>query len=252
MFGIALFLIWRKRLKSLNQNFERERHKIEMERDKAHLEKQMIELEQKALRMQMNPHFIFNALNTIKGYYSEGNDEKAGDYISKFSMLLRMLLENTEQSIPLATEVKMLKLYIELTQIRYKNIFDYTISIDPKINTEDTSIPTLLLQPIVENAIIHGLAPKKEQGQLNISFEKDGNALKCKVSDNGIGLKASLEKQKQRPHESKALSITKERLALIEKDKDFEVIFEINEILDQSEMSLGTEVIIQIPYKSIW
>jgi sensor histidine kinase YesM len=212
----------------------------------------MIELEQKALRMQMNPHFIFNALNTIKGYYSEGNDEKAGDYISKFSMLLRMLLENTEQTIPLATELKMLKLYIELTQIRYKNVFDYDIKIDPKINLEDTAIPTLLLQPIVENAIIHGLAPKKEHGLLEISFDKIGNSLRCKVVDNGIGIKASLEKQKQRQHESKAISITKERLSLLDNEENTEIIFSINEILDELNNSIGTEVIIQIPFKSIW
>ena len=252
MFGLAFFIIWKKRIHSLNQKFETERHQIEMERDKANLEKQMIELEQKALRMQMNPHFIFNALNTIKGYYSEGNDEKAGDYISKFSMLLRMLLENTEQTIPLGTEVKMLKLYIELTQIRYKNVFDYDISIDPKINLEDTAIPTLLLQPIVENAIIHGLAPKKEHGQLTISFTKNEKSLLCQVIDNGIGIKASLEKQKQRQHESKAISITKERLALIENEEATEVIFEINEITDNSGNSSGTKVIIQIPYKTIW
>ncbi|MES2862486.1 MAG: histidine kinase [Bacteroidota bacterium] len=252
LFGIAIFVIWRKRVQSLNEKFEVERHQIEMERDKANLEKQMIELEQKALRMQMNPHFIFNALNTIKGYYSEGNDEKAGDYISKFSMLLRMLLENTDQTISLATEVKMLKLYIELTQIRYKNVFDFDIFVDSKINSEDTAIPTLLLQPIVENAIIHGLAPKKEHGQLNISFEKNDKSLLCKVKDNGIGIKASLEKQNQRQHESKAISITNERLALIENEEATEVIFEINETTDTLGKTSGTEVIIQIPFKTIW
>lgn len=250
-FGVITFLIWKKRIENINKKFEMERIQIQTERDKANLEKQMIELEQKALRMQMNPHFIFNALNTIKGYYSEGNDEKASDYISKFSMLLRLLLENSEQLISLTTEIKMLELYIELTQIRYKNVFDYKIEVDTKLNPEDTAIPPLLLQPIVENAIIHGLAPKPNKGILHVSFILKNNMLICIVDDNGIGLNASKEKQQIKQHQSKAITITKERVSLLD-DTENKSNFSIQEKFDSQKNSLGTIVEIQIPFKNIW
>jgi len=191
---IIAFLVYRfilYRLEQLQAKFEIEKTTIQIERDKANLERQMINLEQKALRLQMNPHYIFNALNTIKGYYSEGDSVKASSYISKFSKLLRMLLESGDQAISLASEIEMLNLYIELTKIRYKNIFHYEIVVDPQINASDTAIPTLLLQPIVENAIIHGLAPKTESGFLKITFNKSESNLICIVEDNGIGRKAS-------------------------------------------------------------
>jgi len=249
--AFVTLLFWKKRLKNLEQKFEQERIQIQTERDKANLERQMIELEQKALRMQMNPHFIFNALNTIKGYYAEGNDDKASDYISKFSMLLRLLLENSEQLIPLSTEINMLQLYLELTQIRYKNIFTFEIEVDSKLNTEDTAIPPLLLQPMVENAVIHGLAPKEAKGMLLVSFSKENDLLICKVQDNGIGLKAAAEKQRIKHHESKAIAITKERVALLN-DSKISSEFSIKEKFDTLNNSLGTEVILKIPFKNIW
>lgn len=249
--AFVTLLFWKKRLKNLEQKFEQERLQIQTERDKANLEKQMIELEQKALRMQMNPHFIFNALNTIKGYYAEGNDEKASDYISKFSMLLRLLLENSEQLIPLSTEINMLQLYIELTQIRYKNAFTFSIETSKLIHPEDTAIPPLLLQPMVENAVIHGLAPKEAKGTLLVSFSKESDWLVCKVKDNGIGLKASAEKQQIKHHESKAIAITKERVSLLN-DSTGTSEFSIKENFDTLNNSLGTEVIIKIPFKNIW
>lgn len=251
MIGFSTLYLWRRRVKQLKEKYELENQKIQTERDKANLEKQIIELEHKALRMQMNPHFIFNALNTIKGYYAEGNDDKASDYISKFSMLLRLLLENSEQLIPLATEIKMLELYIELTQIRYKNIFDFKIEVDSKLKTEDTAIPPLLLQPMVENAIIHGLAPKETKGFLFVSFTTENNRLVCIVDDNGIGLKASAEKQQIKQHQSKAIEITKERISLLTENEN-KSDFSIQEKFDKEKNSLGTIVKIQIPLKNIW
>jgi LytS/YehU family sensor histidine kinase len=163
-----------------------------------------------------------------------------------------MLLENTEQTIPLATEIKMLQLYIDLTKIRYKNAFNYSIEIDEKINQEEVAIPTLLLQPIVENAIIHGLSPKKENGLLLISFYKKENQLECVVKDNGIGRKASVEKQKHKQHESKAIEITKERLNLLEKDENIKSDFTIEDLYDTNNNGMGTIVTISIPFKNIW
>ncbi|MFN8274288.1 MAG: histidine kinase [Flavobacteriaceae bacterium] len=239
------------RLSQQQKTFESEKAAIQLERDKANLEKQMTELEQKALRLQMNPHFIFNALNTIKGYYSEGDVVNASTYISKFSRLLRMLLENTDPTLSLASEIEMLQLYLELTKIRYKNKFEYEIIVDPKLNRNDTAIPTLLLQPIVENAIIHGLAPKNDPGgMLSVRFELEKNMLKCSVQDNGIGRKASEKMQTHRDHESKALEITSERIKLFDQQNGQSGIEIID--LETHQKPSGTLVIVTIPIINIW
>lgn len=244
-----LFYIWRIRLRKLEGKFSLERKAIQAERDKATLEKEMIELEQKALRLQMNPHFIFNALNTIKGYYAEGNDLKASDYISKFSKLLRLLLENTDQQIALSKELEMLELYIALTQIRYKNKFDFEITVDPSLNPDDTSIPALLLQPMVENAIIHGLAPKPEKGMLRIRFGKQDNLLVCIVDDDGIGRTASRKQHKE--YISMATEITTERIVLLQNEYAGSNI-EIIDKRDENGNAIGTKVVISIPLTTIW
>lgn len=239
------------RLVQQQKTFETEKAAIQLERDKANLEKQMTELEQKALRLQMNPHFIFNALNTIKGYYSEGDVVNASTYISKFSRLLRMLLENTDPTLSLASEIEMLQLYLELTKIRYKNKFEYEINVDPNLNQNDTAIPTLLLQPIVENAIIHGLAPKNDPGgKLTVSFKMNNNMLECAVQDNGIGRRASEKMKTHRDHESKALEITRERIKLFDHQNGLSNI-EITD-LETHQKPSGTLVVVTIPITNIW
>jgi sensor histidine kinase YesM/ligand-binding sensor domain-containing protein len=241
---LLIYFIIKTRLKQQQARFEKERAKIRMERDKAQMEKQMVELEQRALRMQMNPHFIFNALNTIKGYYAEGDFINASNYISKFSKLLRKLLESEEQVTTLDNEIDMLKLYIELTQIRYEGKFEYGISMTGKIRAEETLIPNLLLQPLVENAIIYGLGPKTEKGYLNISFTEKDQILICTVDDNGIGREAAMKTQKNKEHKSKATNIILERLALFDKRSSIEYVDKV-----ENGKAAGTMVIITIPIK---
>ena len=238
------------RIKKANKQFEKEKKSLLLEKENIELENQMLALEQKALRLQMNPHFIFNALNTIKGYYSEGNVQDASDYISNFSKLLRLLLENVEQYISLAIEIKMLDLYLQLTQVRYQFKFKYRIKIDKKINEEEIGIPTLLMQPIIENAIIHGIAPKSERGNILISFDKKENMLICSVTDNGIGRKATF-KNKRNNHTSKALKITKERLNLIEVQEKTTCNLEFIDLY-KNQKANGTKVIISIPIINIY
>lgn len=244
--GIYWFIKYRLNLQK--KKFEAEKSKMQMERDKIQLEKQMVELEQKALRMQMNPHFIFNALNTIKGYYTEGNYINASNYISKFSKLLRKLLESEEQVTTLDNEIEMLKLYIELTQIRYEGTFDFAIHVHPELSKEDILIPNLLLQPLVENAIIHGLGPKTEKGMLHINFDKKGELLIAEVDDDGIGREASSKNQKNKEYSSKAMEITTERLKLFDTTSTIEII----DKKDTTNKSSGTKVIITIPLQYNW
>jgi len=239
--GLCIYFFIKYRLQQQEKRFEEEKGKIQVE-------KQLIELEQKALRMQMNPHFIFNALNTIKGYYTEGNLVEASTYISKFSKLLRKLLESEEQITTLDNEIEMLRLYIELTQIRYEGKFSYSVTISDDITEPETLIPNLLLQPLVENAVIHGLGPKQEKGILKIEFKKVNQFLYCIVDDDGIGREAALKNQTNKEHQSKAMDIIKERLLLFSTQSTIEIIDKKN----ASNFSLGTKVIIKIPLKYKW
>ena len=245
IFILILWLAVRWRTSYLNKQFEKERRSLLLEKQNVELENQMLALEQKALRLQMNPHFIFNALNTIKGYYFEGNVRGASSYISKFSRLLRLLLENIEQYISLSTELEMLRLYLELTQVRYSDAFDYQIKVDPSLDTEETFIPTLLLQPMVENAVVHGVVPKKEKGTIKISFESSGNQLICSVEDNGVGIKKENHNGDIK-HRSMALKITKERLDLLEHQENVPCELIISDILKEEKVQ-GTRVRITIP-----
>jgi len=243
--SIILYLL-RRKLKIQKKQFEFERLALKTKQEKALLEKQTIELEQKALRLQMNPHFIFNALNTIKGYYSGGNIKEANTYISRFSKLLRLILENNEHIVSLSKEIEMLELYIKLVQLRYQDVFNYRISVSIDINKEDIGIPPLLLQPIVENSIIHGLSPNSIKGNLEISFTIENKKLICSVLDNGIGIKASMENKKMH-HQSKAIQITQERVQLINNAMDSD-----NFQLIEHNIPSGTEVIIQLPILKLW
>lgn len=248
--GLILTLtIWivRYRFNKQKLRLEQEKLVIKTQRDKATLEKQMIELEQKALRMQMNPHFIFNALNTIKGYYTEGNYLQASTYISKFSRLLRNLLENEEQITTLDSEIEMLKLYIELTQLRYEGVFDYKFIISENLYPEEILIPNLLLQPLVENAIIHGLGPKASKGILEIRFRNEADQLICEVEDNGIGRAASERNRLNREHSSKAIDITNDRIHLFDSNSKLEITDKMKEGISE-----GTLVRIQIALKKKW
>lgn len=242
MFFTIIFL-WKLRIKKIQGRFEIERQSLKIKEEKITLEKQMVELKQKALRLQMNPHFIFNALNTIKGYYSGGEIIAANKYISKFSRLLRFILDSDEQLISLKKEIETLNLYIKLVQLRYQDSFNYNISVDSNIDLDEIGIPPLLIQPIIENAILHGLIPKEDKGFLKVRFFIEKNKLVCFVFDNGIGFS---EEKKTQKHKSRALKITQDRV-------NFE-----NNVSDNNNLQIihhknpsGTEIIIKIPLKKI-
>ncbi len=243
---VILYLLIRNIIKSINIKFDRERRELKTEQERALLEKRTIELEQKALRLQMNPHFIFNTLNTIKGYYSGGDIKEANLYISRFSKLLRMILENDDSLVSLDQEIEMLELYIKLIQLRYEDVFDYEIDIASDLNREETGIPPLLLQPLVENAIIHGLAPKDSKGKLAVSFSKKGDKLQCTVRDDGVGFVSSSE-QKRNGYQSKALKITMDRVKFVN-NSTADHNFEIQSLGNPG----GTEVTLQIPLLKLW
>ncbi|AZQ59064.1 sensor histidine kinase [Maribacter sp. MJ134] len=201
----------------------------------------------KSLRSQMNPHFIFNALNSVNNYIAKSDERSANRYLSEFSTLMRSVLENSEEDfIPLAKELQLLELYIKLEHSRFPDKFDYEIKIDDNIDISSFQIPPMLLQPYIENAIWHGLRYKKEKGVLKVNVtSKSERALEISISDDGIGRKksAELKTANQKKQKSKGMGNIKQRVAILNdmyKDKVAVVI------TDLMESGQGTRVIFTI------
>ena len=211
---------------------------------KSEIDKQLARLEIQALRAQMNPHFIFNALNSIQHLITERDEKAALTYLNTFSKLIRKVLDKaTEAKIYLSEEIEMLRHYIELEALRFDRPFEYRIKIEPGINPESVEIPYLILQPVVENAIHHGLLPKDGAGQLDIQFRGDDRHVRVTIEDNGIGRIASrrLQESQTRRHESRGLAMIEERLKLLDtlhKEKRIE----ITDLYDTKQHSIGTRV----------
>lgn len=206
-------------------------------------EKKASQSELKALKSQMNPHFFFNALNTIQSYIATNETEEATDYLNKFSKLTRMILEMTDKNwITIDEEIKMQNLYLNLQKTRLSN-FNFEINIkNPSIH--NATIPTMLLQPYIENAVIHGLSHKLGKRNLWVNFEINSrNQLEIEIKDNGIGLtKANEINQKNtNKNTSFATKATLERLEIINRN-DLKIAVETNELFDSNEKSEGTEI----------
>lgn len=173
----------------------------------------------KSLRSQMNPHFIFNALNSVNNYIAKSDERSANRYLSEFSTLMRSVLENSDEDfIPLAKELELLQLYVKLEHSRFSDKFDYEITIDEHVDVSAFQIPPMLLQPYIENAIWHGLRYKKEKGYLKIHLkQKDKDTVTMTISDTGIGRKKSAELKtvNQKKQKSKGMGNIKKRVAIL-------------------------------------
>lgn len=210
---------------------------------------QLSTLEMKALRAQMNPHFLFNCMNSINRMILGNQNDEASSYLAKFSKLVRAMLENSEQpEVSLKQELQLLKSYIQLESIRFKNKIDAEIIVSDSINQEDTYIPSMLLQPFVENAIWHGLMHKKGKGKICLKIEEKEDMLCCEITDNGVGRKKSMELQKENRNDKKSMGIkiTANRLAMLSKKKVDELV-QIVDLKDKENNPLGTKVQISIP-----
>ena len=222
------------------------------EEQKTFFNKQLSEMEMKALRAQMNPHFIFNAINSIQNYIVKKESDTAQDYLAKFARLIRNVLENSKQeNISLHDEIETLKLYVELEQLRAPDKFEFRLEISSDVHPYRVSIPPLLLQPYIENAILHGLMPLKEKkGLLMLSIQKKNNKLACIIEDNGIGRKKAeeLKQKKQTMHKSMGLSVTKERLEIINSLHIGEASVEVEDKFDINNEPEGTRVTVFISF----
>lgn len=222
-------------------------------RRRAVIQQQIAQLEMKALRAQMNPHFIFNALNSIQTFMMKRETEQALSYLSRFARLIRNVLDNSQlNSIPISKELKMLENYLELEKLRFGDQFSYIITVDDALDPDFTDIPTMILQPFVENAIWHGLLHKKEDGRLSITFHQREGSLLCVIEDNGIGReKAAMQRQQGNEHHSRGLQITRDRLALYNRRFNLEATFDIEDLYDEAGQPAGTRVCVWFPLTEV-
>lgn len=216
---------------------------------RAEVERRLIDSQLQALRSQMNPHFIFNSLNSILHFITTNDPEKAHVYLSKFSKLIRAILEGSRSEfIPLEEEIRVLTLYLELEALRFDNRFSYEIIVDQNIDLQNQQIPPMLLQPHVENAIKHGLIHTVPDGRLEIRIRREGDHIVCSVVDNGIGRKQAqaLKQQSLYKHVSRGIALTKDRIEILNSIHSEHYGVEINDLTDDNGISTGTRVDIHI------
>jgi tetratricopeptide (TPR) repeat protein len=250
LLGLGGFLYYRNRNKQVKLVLQLEKERAEQKQRESEFERKVSDAALHSLRSQMNPHFIFNCLNSIKLYAVENNQEAATGYLGKFSRLMRLVLENSKSDrITLQQEVETLRLYMEMEAMRFKEKLHYKIDIGDNLDMDYIEIPPMIIQPYVENAIWHGLMPKEDGGTLVVAFRCGDHNLQITVTDNGVGRAkaAELKNRSATAHRSFGMSITHERIELINQMYKTNMSVMINDLSDGQGNATGTEVIIDIP-----
>ena len=231
-------------------NYKRRKEKQLLSRN---YERKIAEVEMNTLRAQMNPHFIFNSLNSINDFILSNDPDNASGYLTKFSRLMRLILDNSRSEwVILENELKALRLYIELEAVRFDNAFSYSIEISEEISKETVIIPPLIIQPYVENAIWHGLLHReKPGGRITIKIWKNVTELFIEICDNGIGRTASKNQQSKTSilHKSHGMKITAERLSIVNNVYNVNAKVEVTDLNDQNNSS-GTRVLLTLNYET--
>lgn len=243
---LSLLLLFSMRQRLKNQKLMAQKNE---EVKTTNFKRKLTELELKALRSQMNPHFIFNCMNSINTMILNGESDAASRYLNKFSKLIRKTLENSESTtISLEDELSMLETYIQLEAVRFQGRISYDISVDSKLDPSSIRLPSMVLQPFIENAIWHGLLHKEGPGELKVEFREKGDELECTIEDNGVGRKKALNLVEASTMKKKSMGIelTKERLKIINKSNVQDWIH-IIDLKDPLNNGIGTRVKINIP-----
>ncbi|MBC8755905.1 histidine kinase [Kordia sp. YSTF-M3] len=236
LIAIAMVLLYIKRVKAKNRAI----------RERLQLENHLLSLEHKALRLQMNPHFIFNVLNGIKGM-SRNDIAKMDKTINTFAVLLRETLTNSRKdTITLAQEIKTLKNYVEVEKLMASKDFAYEIELNSELDPEEVLIPPMLIQPFVENAIRHGIMPLQRPGELKVHFSTDNDFLYASITDNGIGIYQSQQNKTNTDHQSMALEVTKERIESLAGRNTLK----IEEVSEKDHTLAGTKISFKIPLET--
>ncbi|MFD2189125.1 tetratricopeptide repeat-containing sensor histidine kinase [Aquimarina celericrescens] len=210
----------------------------------------LLENELHALRSQMDPHFIFNTLNSVQNFILKSEKFEAYNYLIKFSDAIRLILENSKDSfIELKNELELIDLYVDLQKLRFRDKIEYIKEIDPKLLEETIQIPAMIIQPIVENAILHGIVNKKEKGTVKLSLHYICNGIKCVVEDNGVGRKEAIRNKQGKTNRHLSISSinTSERIRILKKNGYKKVTYHIEDLFSKKGVSLGTRVSIILP-----
>ncbi len=227
-------------------------HQIRLQEEaKTKIHRQMAELELQALRAQMNPHFMFNSLNSIKNYILKNETSKAAEYLSNFAHLIRLILQHTrEKTITLREEIETLLLYVDLEKLRFRNGFQFSCQIDERIDVSHVHIPPMIIQPYIENAIWHGLLHKEEDRQLSLQVTTDGHNVVCEVKDNGIGRiqAAAIKSKSATRYKSMGMGITADRITLMNAVNALGIRVDVQDIFTDTGAPGGTLVKIIIPH----
>lgn len=242
LFIAVIFLIYKIRIRYVisKKNIEIEKEKYIQEVNQSKLT---------ALRSQMNPHFIFNALNSIQEFILLNKKELASNYLADFADLMRSYLQHSQEDmVSLYDEIETLDLYLKLEKIRFDNDFDYKIECDSQLSQDQVCIPSFLVQPFVENGIKHGLLHKKGDKILSISFQLiSENLVTCEIVDNGIGRKANALLFKSKKHKSFATQASQNRLDLLNQSFKEKIELQIIDLYDDQQVCLGTKIILSMP-----
>jgi len=235
-FVFLIFIIYRSRREAMFRQKE------------AELNRQISEVEMKALRSQLNPHFIFNCLNSIHQFVHSNDNISAGNYLVKFSKLMRLVLENSVyHEVALQDDLDALRMYIEMEQLRMKHNFEYEIIVAPEVNAETVLVPPLIVQPFVENSIWHGLNGNKLNGKLAIRISRSDGMLQYVVEDNGSN-ESKEETRPQGKKKSLGMSLTRERLEVLNKTKGSNASFTVSDLKNADGDYAGKKVVLNLPF----
>jgi hypothetical protein len=212
------------------------------------LKNNMLQSEIKALRAQMNPHFIFNSLNSIQHFIFANKKEEANEYLTAFSKLIRMTLDNSQINfIPIAEEVEFLTTYLKLEQLRLNHLFDFSFSYDDELNIMEYMIPSMMLQPFIENSIIHGITPKNSKSFIKIQFKLENNLLQCIIDDDGVGFPEGYQAgqslgRNEKDHRSFGINALGQRIQTINQMHQTEIKFELANRYNDARDVVGARV----------
>jgi sensor histidine kinase YesM len=231
--------MYKKRISQIRRNAD----------EQSAIRQQLSELENKALRSQMNPHFIFNSLNSINSYIIKNKTDEASSFVTKFARLIRLILDNSmESTVLLEKELMALNLYIEIENKRFENKFTWIVNVDEKLDVSRFLIPPMVIQPYVENAIWHGLLHKDTPGVLQISLMQKENYLEITIQDDGVGRNAAtgLRSKTSLKRKSHGLEVTARRITNFNGDMVFEEAVSITDLFAFDGSASGTRVILKL------
>ncbi len=243
---IIVYYLYRTIINFLSKARRRDKEKMKIEKQKSEYEKQLAEIKLKALVSQMNPHFIFNCMNSIQAMILSDQNMQASTYLTKLSRLVRAVLENSVKTfVPLNEVIDNLKLYLELESLRFDQQFNYDIKTE-NIDIYSVELPSMLIQPYVENAIWHGLLKKTGEKDLQIRFYTIRNSVFCEIIDNGIGRVNAQTMNLKKQHQSLGTKITQEMFDTLNKIKQATYKADIIDMYDENNLPIGTKVIIEM------